>query len=84
MQKQQIQKISLLRIRLIRKSVTDQVDPEVIRMSATNAPPSAYLVCRHDKCTTFIAPNRSQRTHEPETMPQEKEKTREAQPTKME
>ena len=58
----------------------DQLDLEVIRTSATNATPSAYLVCRRrppQRTFTFTAPNLSQRTNEPDTMPHENHKNRE-------
>ena len=58
----------------------DQLDLEVIRTSATNATPSAYLVCRRrppQRTFTFTAPNLSQRTNEPDTMPHKNHKNRE-------
>jgi len=78
MQKQQIQKIIHLWIKLIRKLSTDQLDPEAIRTSATNKRHLRTLFAATDhrkawrrklhlhRCTQPCYP------HEQETMPQEK------------
>ena len=45
----------------------------------TQPPPSAYLICCRrppQRTFTFTAPNRSQQTNEPETMPHENHKNR--------
>jgi len=51
----------------------------LIRTSATQQPPSAYLVCRHrppQRTFTFTTPNRSQRTRDNDVRkPQKQRKT---------
>jgi len=70
----------------VTQQLTDQVDSYIPDRATTFCVPRlspSTTATLNTGTFTFTTPNRSQRTHEPETMPHKKEKTREAHATKM-